>query len=114
MTHLTSSDSQSVQNYLDSCHIGVKEHKIVFKLQAITSNCNVVPKEERSKALDSTDRQLQGIMKIHKINAEKRTGSIEFSPEPSKLGLRWHFWRKAVHHKQGRFKTAKYLPSTEK
>ena len=43
MRRLISSNSQSVQNYLESCHIGVKEHKIVSKLQAITSNWDDVP-----------------------------------------------------------------------
>ena len=30
------------------------------------------------------------------------------------LGLRWHFWNKEEHHKQGRFKDTKFIQSNEK
>ena len=62
MRRLISSDSQSVQKYLASCHSGVKEQKIVSKLQALTSNLNDISQYERSEALDSIDHQLQRIM----------------------------------------------------
>ena len=61
MRRLISCNSQSAQNYLDSYYTGVKEHKIVSKLQSLTSNWNVVPQKERSKALDSISHQLQRI-----------------------------------------------------
>ena len=60
--HLISSNFQSVQNYLTSYHAGVKEHSVVFKIQGLMSNWNEIPRDERSKDLDSIDHQLQKLM----------------------------------------------------
>ena len=84
-------------------------------MQALTYDWNNIPQEEISAALNSIDGQFQRVM----TNAEKkrrklRVGAIERSLELSKLGLRWNFWRKALHNDQGRFGNTVCMQSTAK
>ena len=43
-----------------------------------------------------------------------RVTAIECSPELSKLGLRWQFYRKVLHHEQGYFNNTSHFKSTAK
>ena len=68
MKCLISSNLQSVQKHFNFCHEGVKEYKIISKFQALTSNWNDLPQDERSVDLNSIEHQLQIVM----TNAEKK------------------------------------------
>ena len=115
MIRLISSNSRSVQNWISSCYEGVSERKIVPKLKVLMSDWNDVSQENRAVNLCSIDGQLQRVMKCTEKNYRKlRAHIIEFSPELSKLGIRWKFWRKVVYHKQGRFGNTEHLQATAK
>jgi len=38
-----------------------------------------------------------------------KAGAIEYSPELSKLGLKWQLWQKIIHYKQNQFKDKRFI-----
>ena len=49
------------------------------------------------------------LLSAEKVYRKLKTGAVSYSPELSKLGLKWRFWRKVIHFKRGRFFDEMYL-----
>ena len=100
MRRLISSNSRSVNNSISSYYEGVSENKSVPKLKVLMSDWNDISQEDRLVNINSIDGRLQRLMAYAEKNFQKlRDDATYLSPELSKIGLRWKFWSKVVHHK---------------
>ena len=115
MRRLISSNSASVDSYLSYTKEKIKLHKIIPKLNKLINESPPSHPERSATILNQLDDQLHQIFTSAEKQCRKiRCGQVDFSPELSKLGLTWQFWRKALHYKQGRFKGRNFLISTAK
>ena len=115
MRSLISSNSASVDSYLSCTKEKIKLHKIIPKLNKLINESSPSNPELSAAILNQLDDQLHQIFTSAEKQCRKiRYGQVNFSPELSKLGLTWQFWRKALHYRQGRFKGRNFLISTAK
>ena len=69
--------------------------------------------DEREVYLNKIDAEVTSLLlSAEKVCRKLRTGTVSYSLELSKLGLKWRFWRKVVYFKQGRFFDEIYLERT--
>ena len=90
---LVSSNSAAVESYLRYSNEKLKDNRIIQKLSKLIDDWPVLPSVDRDTIMNKIDDQLYQIFtKAEKQCRKLRTGEVDYSPELSDLGLKWHFW----------------------
>lgn len=113
MRRLISSNTTSISSYLSCTKEKIKLHEIILKLNELINESSSTNPEYSAETINQLDDQLHQIFTSAEKQCRKiRCGQVDFSPELSKSGLTWQFWRKALRHKQGRFIGRNFLIAT--